>query len=429
MALLAPRPGRALDVIEDFAAAAAIAADDVAVAVRAQVIEIVAGHHAAVADKHDAPEAEALLQIAQHLRHRLGVAPVAGEHMMGDRPAVDHDDADQHLAVARLAVAAVPMGTQRGRPLALEIGRGQVIEHEVDAQRKQVAQREKQGVFDLRLERQQLIERAVPVLELARLDPHPRRPARLPRGVIAPRRHEAAAVAVADEVGLQPARQAMLAPRRRQPIGDQDQSLIAQRGGIATMVATLASDEPVERHLKPKLAPQMARRQHRSPIPRRHGVDILAPDRSLRHRLAMQQAHQLGEIEMRRQQVLATQIEHGAMARLAALAIGFDHPHVFMLDAFAAGGADDAQEHGPLRTLSRDQHHANQQMASTNSAISSQSLSLRFGENRTLTSTKSTICHPPPPRICQTWASVMRSLSQASPNACDLCCYPHDLSE
>jgi hypothetical protein len=42
-------------------------------------------------------------------------------------------------------------------------------------------------------------------------------------------------------------------------------------------------------------------------------VDILAPDRRLRHCLAMQQAHQLGEIEMRRQQVLAPQIEHGAV--------------------------------------------------------------------------------------------------------------------
>jgi hypothetical protein len=38
------------------------------------------------------------------------------------------------------------------------------------------------------------------------------------------------------------------------------------------------------------------------------------------------QARQLGEVEMRRQQVLATEIEHGAMARLAVLAIGFDHP-------------------------------------------------------------------------------------------------------
>jgi hypothetical protein len=67
-------------------------------------------------------------------------------------------------------------------------------------------------------------------------------------------------------------------------IGDQYQSPIAQRRGIAT----LAIDEPVKRHLKPQFAPQMARCQHRSPIPRRHGVDILAPDRG--RRLAMQQA-------------------------------------------------------------------------------------------------------------------------------------------
>ena len=285
--------------------------------------------------------------------------------MMGDRPAVDHDEADQNLPVARLAVAAVTMGSQVGWPLALEIGRGQVVEHHVDAQRKQVAQSEKQRVLDGRLVRQQLIERTVPLLELPRRDPHPRRPARLALGVIAPGGHEAAAVAIAHEVGLQPARQTMLAGRRGEPIGDQHQRPIAQRSAITTTT----SGEPVEHRLKPKLTPQMARRQHRSPVPRRHGVNVLAPDRALRCRFAMQQARQLGEVEMRRQQVLATQIEDRAMARLAALAIGFDHPHILVLDAVAAGGPDDAQEHGPSEPCPRHQHQENQQLASANVEI------------------------------------------------------------
>src|ERR1700674_362807 len=96
----------------------------------------------------------------------ISVAPAAGEHMMGDRPAVDHDKTDQNLPVARLAVATMAMGAQARRSLALEIGRGQVVEHHVDLQRKQVAQGEKQGVLDLRLVRQQFIERAIPLLEL-----------------------------------------------------------------------------------------------------------------------------------------------------------------------------------------------------------------------------------------------------------------------
>jgi hypothetical protein len=59
-----PRAGCALDVVEHLAAAAAIAADDVAMAVFAHESEVVARHHTAVADEHHALEAEALLKIA-----------------------------------------------------------------------------------------------------------------------------------------------------------------------------------------------------------------------------------------------------------------------------------------------------------------------------------------------------------------------------
>jgi hypothetical protein len=60
-------------------AAPAVTADNVAMAVFAQVVEVLAGHHAAVADEHDALEPEALFEITQHVGHRLGIAPVARE--------------------------------------------------------------------------------------------------------------------------------------------------------------------------------------------------------------------------------------------------------------------------------------------------------------------------------------------------------------
>jgi hypothetical protein len=84
---------------------AAIAAEDVAVAARLQEREILARHHAAVADERHAAEAEAMLQIVQDRRHRLGIAPVALEDVVRDRPAVDQNESDQHLRIARLAVA------------------------------------------------------------------------------------------------------------------------------------------------------------------------------------------------------------------------------------------------------------------------------------------------------------------------------------
>ena len=119
-----PRSGRALDIVEHFAATPAIATNNVAVPTATQIIEVLARHHAAVADEHDALEAEARFEIAHNLCDRLGVAPVAGKDVMGDRPAVDHDETNQHLPVARLAVAAVTMGAEIGRPLALKLGRG-----------------------------------------------------------------------------------------------------------------------------------------------------------------------------------------------------------------------------------------------------------------------------------------------------------------
>src|SRR5262249_34917130 len=86
-----PRAGCALDAVKRLAVAAAIAADDVAMAVFAYESKIVAGHHAAVADEHHALEPKALLKIIQHLGDRLGVAPIAVKDVVSDRPAIDHD--------------------------------------------------------------------------------------------------------------------------------------------------------------------------------------------------------------------------------------------------------------------------------------------------------------------------------------------------
>ena len=111
-----------MDIIEHLAAAPAIAADNVAMTAASQIIEILARHHATVANKHDALEPEALLQINHDVGDRHGIAPIAGEYMMRDRPTVDHDQTHEHLRVARLAVAAVAVGADLRRSLALEIG-------------------------------------------------------------------------------------------------------------------------------------------------------------------------------------------------------------------------------------------------------------------------------------------------------------------
>ncbi len=62
----------------------------------------------------------------------------------------------------------------------------------------------------------------------------------------------------------------------------------------------------------------------------------------------MQETAQLVEIKMRRQQIAAAKIDHGAVLRLASVvAISLDHADIVALHALADGRPDDAQEHGP----------------------------------------------------------------------------------
>jgi hypothetical protein len=93
-----PRAGCALDVVEHLAAAAAIAADDIVVALFAHESKVTARHHAAIADGHHTLEPEALLKVTGHLGDRLGIAPIAVKDMVSDPPAIDYNEADEHPA-------------------------------------------------------------------------------------------------------------------------------------------------------------------------------------------------------------------------------------------------------------------------------------------------------------------------------------------
>jgi hypothetical protein len=171
---------------------------------RPQVIEILTRHHAAIADKDDALEPEALLQVAHDIGNGLGVAPIALEHVMRNRPTVDHDQADEHLPVARLAVAAVPVGAKLGWARPLEIRRGQIVEHHIDLQREQIAQPEEQRQLHRIFRFEQVVEGAVPLLQLLGLDAHARGAAGLAFRVLSPRRDKPPTPPIADKITLQP---------------------------------------------------------------------------------------------------------------------------------------------------------------------------------------------------------------------------------
>src|ERR1700746_2517135 len=113
-------------------------------------------------------------------------------------------------------------------------------------------------MLDLRLAGEQLVERTIPLLQLMRLDAHPRRQAGLAFGVVTPCRDETAAAAIADKIVLQPLRQCMLAHPRR--------------------LAAISPRQLIKHRLEAKLAPYCTRGQHRPPVPRADRADIIARD-------------------------------------------------------------------------------------------------------------------------------------------------------
>src|SRR5207342_768270 len=86
----------------------------------------------------------------------------------------------------------------------------------------------------------------------------------------------------------------------------------------------------------------------RPPVPRSDRPDILVRDAIIAGRIAMQQTAELAEIEVLRQHIPATEIDD--VPRLAvAVAIGFDHAHIFAFHALADSCSDYTQEHDRAR--------------------------------------------------------------------------------
>src|SRR5262249_50346691 len=96
-----------------------------------KIIEVFLSDHAAITHEHNTVEPKSLMQIADDLLHRAVVHGVAGPDVMSDRPASHHDDADDDLYVVWLAIAAVAVLGEVGWSDPLEVGAGDVVEHQV----------------------------------------------------------------------------------------------------------------------------------------------------------------------------------------------------------------------------------------------------------------------------------------------------------
>ena len=218
---------------------------------RGDRIEIITSDHTSIADENQAVEPEAPVQVGDGLADGGVVHFVAGPDVMRDRPAGHHHHGNDHLDVVRLAIAAVAVLGEVGRPGALEVGAGDVIEHQVRLEAEQVAEVMIEGHLDLLLGGHELIEGAVPGLELLEVDPDSL--------VLVPIGNEPAAPAIAEEVSLQPAGQAMFAGGADEPIGDQDERPVGERHTLGL------TERRVEDGPQPELVEQGADGEDRPP--------------------------------------------------------------------------------------------------------------------------------------------------------------------
>src|SRR5580704_17761595 len=192
----------------------------------------------------------------------------------------------------------------------------------------------------------------------------------------------------------------------RQSIGDQHQRPIAQPHRFAA----ISPRKLIEHRLEAELAPHRTRGQHRPPVLRADRADIIAPDAAIVDRFPVQQAAELVEVEMRCQKIAATEIDDGAMLRLAVVvAIGFDHAHVFALHVLADVRPDHSQEHpatrGNGKTCPCEFARCSLRFATTKPTKKEKSLSLQIDENRYSPLTTSITYGASSSPKCQTWAS------------------------
>jgi hypothetical protein len=217
-------PLRVVDGVEptvEFGVTPPLDPDEVSMLILRDRLDVRVGDHPPVADEDEPTELETFAQVTDDFLNRGVVDAVARPDVVGDRPARDHHHADDHLHVLRLAVAAVAAPGEVVRARALEIGAGDVVEHQVGLEAEEVAEVTVESHFDLVFGRVELVEGAIPGVELAGMDADP--PSSVPVG------DEASPFAVADEVGLEPAGEAVLAGGGDEPVGEEHEGAVGER--------------------------------------------------------------------------------------------------------------------------------------------------------------------------------------------------------
>ena len=324
--------------------------------------KIVMSDHASITNEHKALEPEALVQVANRFLYCPVVHLVACPDVMGDRPAGHHHNPDDHLDIVRLAIPAIAVLGEVGWSGTLEVGAGNVIEHQVGLEAEQVAETVIKSQLDPSLGGHELIERSIPGFQLAEVNADS-------LGLV-PAGNEPSAPSITDEVGLQPAGQAVFASGMNQAIGDQNKGPVGKRhpSGFAQC---RVQDGP-----QSQLVKEGPDRKDWSPGGGIDDVQIVGVG-GLRAGVLAQQTLELGEDFG--EEVFATQVSDGALLDLAVLAIGFDDTDILINRAAGGSDFDGSQVHVVKY------HDVNRRIQGEHWDVSTNTmviLSLRFSENK-----------------------------------------------
>jgi hypothetical protein len=210
----------------------------------------------------------------------------------------------------------------------LEIGAGDIIEDQVGLETEEIAEAVVERHFDPVFGRVELVEGAVPGVELAGMDANP--------SALVPMGNEATARAVADEVGFEPAGEPMLTGRRDEPVGDEYEGAVGERNALG-VAEVLVEDRP-----EAELVEQGPDDEDRPPS---GGIDHVEVGgiAGVCHGVAIEEPSELGE--QLDEEILASEVGDDALLDLAVLAVGFDDTDVFVNGAVLGADFDGSGIH------------------------------------------------------------------------------------
>ena len=214
-------------------------------------------------------------------------------------------------------------------PATFEVRAGDIVEHQIRLEAEQVTEPAVEVYFDLVFGCVELIECAIPGVQLPGMHADP--PVSVPVG------NEASAQAIADEVALEPAGQSMFAGWLDESIGDQDEGPVSEGNTFGF------AEQGVEDRPESQLVEQGTDDEDWSPV---GGIDYARDGRidGLDAGVSSEEPLKLGEDLD--EEIFATEIGDDALLDLAVIAIGFDDADVFVDGAVARANFEGSGIHG-----------------------------------------------------------------------------------